>query len=132
MHRMIFVNLPVEDVAVSRAFFTALGYTFNEAFSDENALCLVLGDNLYAMLLRREFFATFAPGAVADATTATQVLVALSVPSREAVDRLVTDAVGAGGTEFREPQDHGFMYGRSYRDLDGHVWEILWTDPAAG
>ncbi len=131
MHTMIFVNVPIRDLDASRAFFTSLGYTFNETFSDENALCLVLGDNLYAMLLKREFFQTFTPREVADAHATTEVLVALSVGARDDVDRLVTQAVGAGGTEAREPQDLGFMYGRSYADLDGHIWEIIWTDPAA-
>ncbi len=131
MHRMIFVNLPVRDIDASRAFFTALGYAFNEGYSDENALCLELGDNLCAMLLRREFFQTFTPREVADAGVVTEVLVALSVDGRDDVDRLVDRAVAAGGTEAREPQDHGFMYGRSYADPDGHIWEILWMDPAA-
>lgn len=131
MHTMIFVNLPIRDLDASRAFFTSLGYTFNEAFSDENALCLILGDNLYAMLLKREFFQTFTPREVADARATTEVLVALSVGARDDVDRLITRAVEAGGTEVREPQDLGFMYGRSYADPDGHIWEIIWTDPAA-
>ncbi len=132
VHNMIFVNLPVRDVNASRTFFSSLGYSFNEDFCDDKALCLVLGDNLYAMLLQRAFFQTFTPREVADAQMTTQVLVALSVDSREAVDELVSEAVTAGGAEAREPQDLGFMYGRSYSDLDGHIWEVLWTDPAAG
>lgn len=131
MHKMIFVNLPVRDPDASRAFFAALGYTFNEAYCDDNALCLELGESLFAMLLKREFFASFTPREVADATTATEVLVALSVSERADVDRLIEQAIAAGGTEAREPQDHGFMYGRSYADLDGHIWEIMWTDPQA-
>jgi len=128
---MIFVNLPVRDIEVSRAFFTTLGYSFNEGYSDENALCLELGDNLCAMLLKREFFQTFTPREVADARATTEVLVALSVDGRDDVDGLVDRAVAAGGTEARDPQDLGFMYGRSYADPDGHIWEILWMDPAA-
>lgn len=131
MHRMIFVNLPIRDIEASRAFFTTLGYSFNESYSDENALCLELGDNLCAMLLKREFFQTFTPREVADARDTTEVLVALSVDGRDDVDGLVDRAIAAGGTEAREPQDLGFMYGRSYADPDGHIWEIIWMDPAA-
>lgn len=131
MHKMIFLNLPVRDLDASRTFFAALGYTFNEAYCDDNALCLELGESLFAMLLKREFFASFTPREVADATATTEVLVALSVSERADVDRLIEQAIAAGGTEAREPQDHGFMYGRAYADLDGHIWEIMWTDPQA-
>lgn len=129
-HQTIFVNLPVADLDVSRRFFTELGYSFNERFCDQNALCLVLGDRLHAMLLRREFFQTFTPRAVADARSASEVLLCLDVPSRSAVDDLVGRALGLGGSEVREPQEHGeVMYGGSFADPDGHIWEIVWMDP---
>lgn len=126
MHEYIFVNLPVHDLDRSRAFFTELGYTFDEAHSDDRALCMILGDNLFAMLLRRDFFGTFTTRDVADATTSTEVLTALSVADRTEVDAMIERAVAAGGEAVGDPQDHGFMYHRSYADPDGHVWEILW------
>lgn len=134
MHSMIFVNLPVNDLAASRAFFTELGYDFDERFCDGNALCLRLGDPIYAMLLRRDFFAGFTPRPVADAHTATETLLALSADSREAVDALLDRVVLAGGVALRTLEEQNasgatFMYGRSYSDLDGHVWEVLWMDP---
>ena len=128
MHQMIFVNLPVADIAASRRFFTGLGYSFNEAFSDDKALCLVLGDRLHAMLLAREFFQTFTPRRVADAKASSEVLICLDVASRGAVDELVDRAQALGGHEAREPQVHGdFMYGRSFADPDGHIWDIAYN-----
>src|SRR5262245_555192 len=130
MHQMIFVNLPVADLPTSRRFFTGLGYSFNEQFSDDKALCLALGERLHAMLLKREFFQTFTPRKVADAKASSEVLICLDVASRGAVDELVDRALTLGGTQVREPQIHGdFMYGRSFADPDGHIWEILWMDP---
>ncbi|MGC5025177.1 VOC family protein [Tsukamurella sp. DT100] len=129
MHKMIFVNLPIADVQRSRDFFTAVGYTINEQFSDENAISVELGENIVAMLLKNDFFGTFH-----EATTAApgvkETLIALSAESREEVDEVVNRAVAAGGTEGRS-EDHGFMYGRSFDDPDGHTWEIMWMDPAA-
>lgn len=128
-HQLIFVNLPVADLSRSRAFFTQLGYPFDENFCDGDALCLRLGPTLYAMLLRREFFdgfhdrTTAAPGDVG-------TLLCLSAGSREEVDALVDRALLAGGADVRT-EDHGVMYGRSYSDLDGHVWEAMWMDPDA-
>ncbi|MDO5698033.1 MAG: glyoxalase [Dermatophilus congolensis] len=126
-HHMVFVNLPVADLARSREFFTAIGYTFDERMCDGNALGLQLGPNIYAMLLGREFFATFH-----NAETATpgkhEVLTCLSAGSREEVDAIVDRAVAAGGTQVNATEQGGFMYGRSYADLDGHIWEILWMD----
>lgn len=130
MHQLIFVNLAVEDLDRSRAFFTALGYTFHEGFCDENALCLVLGDRLFAMLLRRDVFAAFTDKAVADATTVSETLLGLNARSRAEVDRLADQALASGGREVRTT-DAGFMYGRSYADPDGHIWEVMWMDPAA-
>lgn len=129
-HRMIFVNLPIADQERTRRFYAELGYTFNEKFCDGNALCLEVGPNIYAMLLTREFFETFHDKPVADATKVTGVLLAVDAPSREAVDQQVERAVAAGATEVRT-EDHGFMYGRSFDDPDGHTWEITWMDPAA-
>jgi hypothetical protein len=129
MHRMVFVNLPVADVARARAFFADLDFSFNEQYCDEKAACLVLNDLAFVMLLEREFFATFTPRPVADATTASEILLAVSAPSRECVDRFVDAAVTAGGREVRPPYDEGFMYHRSIADLDGHIWEVLWMAP---
>jgi uncharacterized protein len=129
--RSIFVNLPVADVAASRAFFGALGFTFNEQFSDENTACLVIEQNVFAMLMTPERFGDFVVGEVADAQKTTEVLLALSADSREEVDRLKATALAHGGAAWKEDQDHGFMYGCSFTDPDGHVWEVVWMDPAA-
>ena len=129
MHKMIFVNLPIADVQRSRDFFTAVGYTINEQFSDENAISVELGENIVAMLLKTDVFGTF-PEATTAAPGVKETLIALSAESREEVDEVVNRAVAAGGTEGRS-EDHGFMYGRSFDDPDGHTWEIMWMDPAA-
>jgi uncharacterized protein len=129
--RQIFVNLPVRDLKASIAFFASLGFTFDPRFTDDSATCMLVGENIFAMLLTHEKFRTFAPGPVADARKATEVLVALSLDSRAAVDALVSRAVAAGGATFREPEDHGFMYGHAFRDPDGHVWEPFHMDMAA-
>ena len=129
MHKQIFINLSVKDLKRSMEFFTKLGYTFNPQFTDDKAAALVLGENLFAMLITEPFFATFIPGlAIADTKSQVETLTALSVQSREEVDGIVTKAVAAGGTAFRESEDHGWMYSRAYRDLDGHIWEVVWID----
>lgn len=125
MHKQIFVNLPIADMAKSQAFFTSLGYSFNPDFTNEQGAALVLGDNLYAMLLVREFFATFTGKPIADAHKSTEVLVCVSCDSREQVDALVAKAVAAGGSAPRQPQDLGFMYSHGFDDLDGHIWELV-------
>ncbi|WP_279102728.1 VOC family protein [Gordonia bronchialis] len=130
MHSKIFINLPVADVDRSREFFTELGYSFDEAFSDEKAVCLVLGENMVAMLLQRDFFGSFHPVTTADATTTKECVVCVDAESRAAVDTLVDNAISAGAKP-GDTEDHGFMYGRSYDDLDGHSWQIMWMDPAA-
>ncbi|MBM7366077.1 VOC family protein [Gordonia hydrophobica] len=131
MHKMIFVNLPVADLDASKAFFGAIGYRFDERFSDENAAALVLGETQVAMLLRRDFYQTFVPGReVIDATTTSGAILCLDADSREVVDEIVGKALAAGAT-FGNTEDHGFMYGSSFYDLDGHGWEIMWMDPAA-
>lgn len=128
-NQLIFVNLPVRDLAAAKVFWTELGYTFNPQFTDENAGCLVISDTIYAMLLTTDFFRNFTGKEVVDAAKATEAIIALSAASRAAVDSLVDQAVAAGATEPREPMDHGFMYQRSFDDLDGHQWEIVWMDP---
>lgn len=127
MHQTMFVNLPIAHVDVSREFFTSLGYTFDEDFCDDNALCLELNDSTFAMLLQRDFFASFADRPVGDAKADTQHLLALGVSTREGVDDLVDKAVAAGGKDVRT-DDNDFMYSRSYADLDGHVWELMWMN----
>lgn len=131
MPQMIFVNLPVKDLPKSMEFFKALGFSFNPQFTDETGACMVISDTIFAMLLTHEKFAGFSPKPIADTDKTTEVLLALSRDDREAVDAIVKAALAAGGSTFSEPQDHGFMYGRAFRDLDGHVWEAFWMDPAA-
>jgi len=132
MAQMIFVNLPVKDLQKSMAFFSQLGYTFNKQFTDEKAACMVISDTIYAMLITEPFFQSFIPGKeISDTAKAKEVLVCLSADSREAVDSLLDKAVAAGANSFRAPEDHGFMYGRSFEDIDGHVWEVMWMDPTA-
>lgn len=124
-HAQIFVNLPIADMARSQAFFKALGYHFNPQFTNDQGACLVVGDNLFVMLLARDFYQTFTSKAIADAHTTSEVLVCLSCPSRDAVDTLVDRAVAAGAATPRPAQDLGFMYSRSFDDLDGHTWEFV-------
>ena len=129
MSTKIFVNLPVKDLKQSIEFFTKLGYTFNPQFTDETATCMIISDDIFAMLLTHDKFKSFTPKEICDATKSTEVLVCLSCESREQVDELVRRAVAAGGTTYNKPQDHGFMYGHGYQDLDGHIWEVMWMDP---
>jgi uncharacterized protein len=131
MATKIFVNLPVKDLKASIEFFTKLGYTFNPQFTDETATCMIISEDIYAMLLTHEKFKVFTPKEICDATKSTEVLVCLSCESREQVDEMVQKAVAAGGTTYNKPQDHGFMYGHGYQDLDGHIWELMWMDPKA-
>lgn len=128
MAHKVFVNLPVQDVEKTKDFFDRLGFEFNPQFTDENAACMVLSDDGYVMLLAEPFFRTFVKKDVPDATTTIGAIVALSVDSREAVDELVDKAFEAGAQPAGDPQDHGFMYYRSFHDLDGHMWEVLWMD----
>lgn len=125
----VFINLPVKDLNKSVEFFTKLGYTFNPQFTDENATCMIISDDIYAMLLVEKFFATFTPKKIADAKSTAEVAIALNCPSRTAVDEIVNKALAAGGKKYNEPQDHGFMYQWGFEDLDGHVWDYLWMDP---
>ena len=129
-HRMMFVNLPVSDLSRSRAYFAELGFAFNDVFSDSKAASLVVNDQAIVMLLDRSFFGTFVDRPVAD-DSSVEVGVGLSAATREEVDALVDRAIALGGSPACEPQDEGYMYGRSFYDLDGHLWELIWMDPAA-
>lgn len=128
--KSIYVNLPIKNLEKTREFWTKLGFSFNEQFSDEKALCLVLNEGLiYSMLISHEFFSTFTNRSIADTST-TQVLVAIEVESRELVDQLVKNALENGASRYKESADHGWMYYDSFADLDGHQWEIMFTDPS--
>jgi len=129
--RKIFVNLPVRDLKKSMSFFSTLGFGFNPQFTDEKAACMVISEEAFVMLLAAPYFKTFTTQALCDTSKATEGLFALSCDSRGEVDEIVTKAVAAGGRHAMDPQDHGFMYGWSFYDLDGHHWEVLWMDPAA-
>jgi predicted lactoylglutathione lyase len=131
MNQQIFVNLPVADLDRSKEFFGKLGYTFNLRFTDDSAACMVVSEAIFVMLLTHEKFLEFTPNPICDATQSTEVLVCLSCPSREAVDAMVRKAVAAGGSTYKNEQDYGFMYGHGFQDLDGHLWELIWMDPAA-
>jgi len=129
--RMIFVNLPVKDVKAARAFWSALGFGFNEMFCSEDTACLVIEENIFAMLLERDRFKSFIRHDVADNSVNKEVLIALSASSKEEVQALKAKALAAGGQDWMPVQDYGFMYGDNFLDLDGHVWEVVWMDPAA-
>lgn len=131
MATQIFVNLPVKNLNKSIDFFTQLGYTFNQQFTDETATCMIVSDTIYVMLLTEAKFQAFTPKAICDATKSTEVLVCLSCESRAGVDGMVSKAVAAGGTTYNEPQDHGFMYAHGFQDLDGHIWELIYMEPDA-
>ena len=129
--RYIFVNLPVTDLDRAKAFYAGLGFTFNEQFSDERTASVVIEENIVVMLLTRDRFADFVPGEVGDPAQATSVLNGLSATSRAEVDDLYARAIASGGKPWQPAQDHGFMYGTSFTDPDGNVWEAIWMDPAA-
>lgn len=132
MPKMIFVNLPVADLPRSVAFYESVGAVKNPQFSDHTAACMVFSDTIFAMLLTHAKFAEFTKKTIVDARSSAEVLICVSEDSREAVDATVERAVAAGGTPDPTPlQDYGFLYGRSYEDPDGHIWEVMWMDPAA-
>ena len=131
MSRLLFLNLPVADLAASRAFFAAFGFVFNEKFCGEGAACMVVGEGAFVMLLQRERFAEFVTKPVADANEATALTACVSAADRDEVDSLAEAAAAAGATHAKDPQDYDFMYQRSFHDLDGHLWEIAWMDPVA-
>jgi len=129
--RQMFVNLAVADLDRSVEFFTRLGFTFDQRFTDANATCMKVAENSFVMLLVRDFFATFTTRRLADLSTTTEAILAVSLEDRAAVDDLAEKALAAGGRPSTDPQDHGFMYQRSFADPDGHLWELFWMDPAA-
>jgi uncharacterized protein len=131
MATQIFVNLPVKKLNPSIEFFTKLGFTFNSQFTDENATCMIVAENIFVMLLVEEYFKTFTPKDICDTTKSAEVLVALSYQSRTEVDEIVAKAIATGGTTYKEPQDHGFMYQHGFQDLDGHIWEIFFMEESA-
>ena len=128
--RKIFVNLAVRDLKKSMAFFSTLGFGFNPKFTDDNAACMIISDEAYVMLLGEPFFRRFTKRELCDTTRHTEALLALSCESKEEVDKMVGTAVAAGGQHAMDPQDHGFMYGWSFYDPDGHHWEVVWMNPA--
>lgn len=129
MSRKIFVNLPVQDLNKSILFFEKLGFSFNPQFTDETASCMIISDDIYAMLLTQDKFRTFSPNPVCDSHKSTEVLIALSCESRNEVDTLVNKAVAGGGKTYNEPKDHGFMYQHGFQDPDGHIWELVYMEP---
>ena len=131
MATKIFVNLPVKDLGRSKEFFTSIGFSINEQFTNATAACVVITEDIYAMILTHEKFKDFTPKQIADATQTTEVIIALSFVSKEKVNELVDSALKAGATIAKETQDHNFMYSRSFSDLDGHIWELFWMDPAS-
>lgn len=128
MSTKIFINLPVKDLNRSMSFFKHLGYSFNPQFTDENATCMVISEEIYAMLLIEKFFITFTKKEICDTSKSAEAILALSVNSREEVDVMVKKAAAAGATIPNPPQDHGWMYGHGYQDLDGHLWEVFYMD----
>jgi len=131
MAKKIFVNLPVKDLNKTVEFFAKLGFEFNPQFTDENATCMIVNKDIFIMLLVEKFFKTFTKKEICDTTKDTEVIIALSTESREKVDQMINDVIEAGGKESRKPQDHGWMYGRSFQDINGHLWEIIYMDEKA-
>jgi predicted lactoylglutathione lyase len=131
MARQIFVNLPVKHFARSIEFFTKLGFTFDPKFTDDNATCMIVSENIFVMLLVEGFFQTFTSKDICDTSKSSEVLVCLSLESRENVNAMVDKAVAAGGVAAKESKDYGFMYQHGFQDLDGHVWELIYMEPNA-
>jgi predicted lactoylglutathione lyase len=131
MATQIFVNLPVKDLKKSVEFFTKLGFTFDPKFTNENATCMIVGENIFVMLLVEKFFKSFTPKEICDTTKNTEVLVCISAESRANIDTMVSNAVAAGGKAPNQSKDHGFMYQHGFDDLDGHTWELVYMAPNA-
>ncbi|HXV78387.1 MAG TPA: VOC family protein [Candidatus Binatia bacterium] len=131
MPTKIFVNLPVKNLNKSIEFFTELGFTFNQQFTDETATCMIVTEDIFVMLLTEDKFKSFTPKEICDTKNYTEALVCLSLDSRGKVDEMVRKAVSAGGTTYNEAQDHGFMYAHGFQDLDGHIWELIYMEPGA-
>ncbi|HMJ47294.1 MAG TPA: VOC family protein [Ferruginibacter sp.] len=131
MATKIFVNLPVKDLKRSVDFFTKLGYTFNPQFTNENATCMIISEDIYVMLLVEKFFKSFITKEICDTSKSIESLICLSADNRNEVNEMIKKAIDAGGSTYREPQDHGFMYGHGFQDLDGHIWEVMYMDMEA-
>jgi predicted lactoylglutathione lyase len=131
MARKLFVNIAVEDLDRSVTFFTKLGFEFDPRFTDESATCMIVSDDAYVMLLVESRFQDFTKKRLVDSTTQTEAILAVSAESREGVDELADLALASGGAPANDPMDYGFMYGRSFNDPDGHLWEVMWMDPSA-
>lgn len=129
--KQIFVNLPVKDLKRSVDFFTKVGFTFNPQFTDDNATSMIIGENIFAMLLVEEYFRTFTNKQIADAKSTTEVINAFSMNSRQEVDDIIAKAIAAGGNQYKDTQDYSWMYGRNFEDLDGHQWEFFYMDESA-
>ncbi len=130
MTKLIFVNLPVADLAAAKTFYEAVGFINNPQFTDETAACMVLSDVIHVMLLTHDKWRSFTDKAIPDARESAQVMLCISEESRAAVDAITAKALAAGGREEGEPNDYGFMYGRNFTDLDGHIWAPMWMDMA--
>lgn len=126
-----FVNLPVKNLDKSVEFFTALGFEFNPQFTDEKATSMIINESTFVMLLQQEYFKTFTKKEITDAAASTEVIIALSADSKEQVDEIVDKALAAGGSNSNDPADYGFMYQRSFQDVDGHLWEVVYMDMSA-
>jgi hypothetical protein len=131
MSRLVFINVAVSNLSKSMDFFSALGFSFNPQFTDDKAACMIISDKAYVMLLTEPFFRGFTKRELCDTSRSTEAMFALSCESKAEVDQIVRKAIDAGGSHAMEAQDHGFMYGWSFYDLDGHHWEVMWMDPAA-
>lgn len=131
MSRMLFVNLPIKNLDATKQFFGGLGFEFNATFSDDSCTAMVINESTSVMLLVESRFKDFIEGGICDTSKAVEALLCISADSREEVDSLVDKALSSGGSAWGKLQDEGFMYGRAFRDLDGHVWEVMWMDPAA-
>jgi predicted lactoylglutathione lyase len=131
MATKIFVNLPVRDLGKAVEFFKKLNFQFDPQFTDKNATCMIVGEDIYVMLLVTDFFKTFTRKEIADATRSTETILTLSTDNRQKVDELVNTALAAGATSLNDTQDQDWMYGRGFYDLDGHHWEIMYMDPRA-
>jgi hypothetical protein len=131
MATKVFINLPVKDLNKSVEFFTKLGYKFNPQFTDENATCMIVSDDIYVMLLVEPYFKSFTKKEIPDTTASSEAIICLSADSREEVDDIISKAVSAGATTPLDKQDHGFMYGHGFQDLDGHLWEYMYMDMSA-
>lgn len=130
MAKQIFLNLPVKDLNKSIKFFAKLGFKFNPQFTDKNATCMIIGKNIFAMLLVEKFFKSFIKKGISDARKATEAIIGITAESRNEVDSLLKKAMSAGAKRANKPYDHGWMYGASFHDLDGHIWEIFFMDEA--